>query len=106
MRKILLVIFFGLTVTKSIAQNDRQIFNFESDIRIFTVYAFFNASGFNHDWLEMHPLRVEIRAYLDSVLKDDYKLKIKAYNNRVGLNWAECGIYALHLEMAPPFNWI
>src|SRR5512133_3407488 len=105
MRKLVLIILLGLIVLKGNAQN-KQIYNFEPDIRIFIAYAFLNAGGFDHDWLKMDTMRVEIREFVDSVLQDNFKQKIKDYIKRTKLGWYECGAYALNLDNAPSFKWI
>jgi hypothetical protein len=104
MRKIFIIFFIGLIALKSIAQNT-QIYNFEPDIRIFTAYALLNVGGYDHDWLKMDTMRVEIREFLDSTLQADFKQKIKNYIKKTNLGWYECGAYALNLNNAPAFNW-
>ena len=106
MKKVILFFFIGLMISESIAQNTKQIYNFEPDIRLFTAYAFLNASGFDHDWLKMDTIRVESRRFIDSVLTDDFKQKIRKYTERTNLGWYECGAYALNLDKAPSFIWI
>ena len=69
MKRIILILFIGFIFLKSIAQDNKELFNFEPDLRIFTAYAFLNACGFNHDWLKMDTIRVLTRNYLDSILQ-------------------------------------
>jgi hypothetical protein len=54
----------------------------------------------------MHPIRVETRCHLDSVLSDTFKDSIAAYSDAKNLGWYECGAYALNLSDAPAFSWI
>ncbi|MBN1415755.1 MAG: hypothetical protein JW973_11695 [Bacteroidales bacterium] len=106
MRKYVIILLIGLIANKNMAQNNKQIYCFEPDIRIFTAYAFLNAGGFDHDWLKMDTVRVETRIFIDSILHDDFKQKITDYIKRTKLSWYECGAYVLNLDKAPTFNWI
>jgi hypothetical protein len=105
MKKCILIFVIGLIVLKGNAQ-DRLIYNFEPDIKIFTAYAFLNACGFDHDWLKMDTIRVETRKFVDSVLQDEVKQKIRDYTKRTNLDWYDCGAYALNLDDILTFNWI
>lgn len=102
-RIIFIAIIFSSILAKG--QNGKQLFTFEPDLRIFTVYAFYNAAGYNHDWLEMHPIRIDTRKYIDSVLDDSFKEKIRDFSNKIDLDWGTCAFYALNLSNAPSFNW-
>lgn len=43
-----------------------------------------NAAGYSHDWSPaMHPVRVEVREYLDSILTDDNKQKIHTFYENI-----------------------
>jgi hypothetical protein len=97
------VIIFSSVLAKG--QNGKQLFTFEPDLRIFTVYAFYNAAGYNRDWLEMHPIRIETRKYIGSVLDESFKEKIRDFSNKIDLDWGTCAFYALNLDSAPSFNW-
>ncbi len=105
MRKIFIVFIIGLITLKSVAQNT-PIYNFEPDVRIFTAYSFLNVGGYDHDWLKMDMIRVEIRKILDSTLQIDFKQEIKNYVKKTNLGWYECGAYTLNLNNAPDFKWI
>ena len=106
MKRITLIIFIGSIFFKSIAQDNKQLFNFEPDLRIFTAYAFLNACGFDHDWLKMDTIRILTRNYVDSILQNDFKQEIRNFSNRTSLAWYECGAYALNLDGAPTFKWV
>lgn len=99
---ILVIIYWELS---AIGQSEKQLFTFEPDLRIFTAYAFYNASGYDHDWLKMDSIRIETRKYIDSILQDSYKVQIQNYSSKTNLNWGECGFYALYLENAPSLKW-
>jgi len=86
--------------------NEDEFFVFEPDIRLFTSYAFMNAAGYDHDWSpEMHPVRVEVRQYLDSILNDDYKQKIHSFYERTGGgDFYSYGVYAINSKNPPDFG--
>lgn len=83
-----------------------EFFVFEPDIRLFTSYAFMNAAGYSHDWNStMHPIRVEVREYLDSILTDDYKQKIHSYYEKSGGgDFYGYGVYAIKSKNPPDFG--
>ena len=87
---------------------EKDFFIFEPDIRLFTSYSFMNAAGYDSDWNDtMHPIRIEIRNYLDSVLTDDYKNKINEYYNKLGGDdFGRYGAYALNSKFPPEFGLI
>jgi hypothetical protein len=89
-------------------KNGKEFFVFEPDIRLFTSYAFMNAAGYNHDWNDtMHPIRIEIRHYLDSVLTAEYKNEIHDYYQKLGGgNFYRYGTYALNSKFPPDFGLI
>lgn len=89
-------------------KDEKEFFVFKPDIRLFTSYAFMNAAGYNHDWNDsMHPIRVEIRNYLDSILSDDYKKEINGYYKKLGGgNFYGYGAYALNSKYPPDFGLI
>jgi hypothetical protein len=105
MRKVFIICLIGLIAFKSKSQNN-LIYNFEPDIRIFTAYTFLNVGGFDHDWLKMDTMRVELRDFLDSTLQPEYKKEIKDYVKKTNLGWYECGAYSLNLDGAPTFKWV
>jgi len=86
--------------------NEDEFFVFEPDIRLFTSYAFMNAAGYDHDWNpSMHPIRVEVRQYLDSILTDDYKKAIhKYYEKYGGGDFYGYGVYAINSRNPPDFG--
>jgi len=85
-----------------------NFFVFEPDIRLFTSYAFMNAAGYSHDWnATMHPIRTEVRAYLDSILTDDYKKEIGNYYEKLGGgDFYGYGVYAINSKYPPNFGLI
>ena len=69
---ILLILLPILSCSEGEKKNGKEFFVFEPDIRLFISYAFMNAAGFNHDWNDtMHPIRLEVRNYLDEVATDE-----------------------------------
>lgn len=109
MKKQVILFILSIILSSCISQSkkiEKDFFCFEPDIRLFTSYAFINAAGYNHDWNEvMHPMRVEVRHYLDSILPDDYKDKIKTYYKKSGGgNFHGYGVYALNSAYPPDFG--
>jgi hypothetical protein len=94
--------FFLISCSKS---NNQNPFSFDSDVRVFTAFAFLNQSGFDHDWLKMDTMRIVVRKYVDSILLDDFKNEIQEFTKRTNLGWYECAAYALNLDGAPSFKW-
>lgn len=89
-------------------KSEDDFFVFEPDIRLFTSYAFMNAAGYGHDWnATMHPVRVEIREYLDSILTEDYKNGIRKYYEKFGGgDFYGYGVYAINSKNPPDFGLI
>jgi len=109
MRRITILSLTGLVLiscsTNSITEN-HEFFIFEPDIRLFTAYAFMNAAGFSHDWNDtMHPMRIEIREYFDSILTTEYKTRINTYYKKLGGgDFYGYGAYALNSDFPPDFG--
>jgi len=105
---ILLFFFLLISCSTENKKIDKEFFVFEPDIRLFTSYAFMNAAGFDSDWNDtMHPIRIEIRNYLDSVLTDDYKKEINDYYKKFGGgDFYGYGAYALNSKFPPDFGLI
>lgn len=57
---IIIIFFYSICYSE-----EKSIYNFDANENLFTAYAFMNAAGYNHDWSEMHQIRIEIRDYLD-----------------------------------------
>lgn len=111
MKKQAIVLLNLILLTSCLSQdkkNEREFFIFKPDIRLFTSYAFMNAAGYNHDWNDsMHPIRIEIRNYLDSILPNDYKKEINDYYNKLGGgDFYGYGAYALNSKNPPEFGLI
>ena len=88
MNKITFIVILSILLV-SCANEQRkskdEFFVFKPDIRLFTSYVFMNASGYGHDWnATMHPVRTEVREYLDSIMTDDYKNEIRQYYEKFG----------------------
>ncbi|MFN8256484.1 MAG: DUF4932 domain-containing protein [Bacteroidales bacterium] len=111
MKKIIILTMLTLILftcaNKNIKDED-NFFVFEPDIRLFTSYAFMNAAGYNHDWNPtMHPIRAEVRDYLDSILTDDYKKEIGEYYSKLGGgDFYGYGVYAINSNYPPDFGLI
>ena len=104
MKKIFVLIAGVFLMSCSSQTVKKEFFIFEPDERLFASYAFMNAAGFDFDWHEAHPVRTEIRQYLDSVLTENYKIKIKEYYEKQGGgNFYAYGAYALQCNNPPDF---
>ena len=101
---LLVLLMFSCKINQGKGEN--EFFVFEPDLRLFTSYAFMNAAGYSHDWNStMHPIRVEVREYLDSVLTDDYKQEIHSYYEKLGGgDFYGYGVYAINSNMPPDFG--
>lgn len=109
MKKIIILILTGIlmscSVNKEIATTNPDFFVFEPDVRLFTSYAFMNAAGFDFDYAEKHPIRVEVRNYLDSVLTKEYKAKInRFYKEHDEGDFFAYGVYAMNCSSPPVFT--
>ncbi len=82
-----------------------DLFEFESDVRLFTAYAFINACGYDFDYSDMHDIRLQTRNHLDSVLTVDFKQRIRNFYESTGLDWTECAEYAVNLTTDGKFHW-
>lgn len=106
--KLPLLLFAILLVFASCRQEQESsgFFNFKADQRLFASFCFMNAAGFDHDWLDnMHPVRDEVRAFLDSILTEEYISEIEEYyNEHGGGNFYAYGASVLHLGNPPEFN--
>lgn len=75
------------------------LYSFKADKRIFMSYAFINAGGYDFDHAEYHPMRREIRTYLETTLSQETKGRIGRFMDKTGLNWTDCAEYAVYLSM-------
>ena len=81
-----------------------ELFDFEPDIRLFLVFAFMNAAGYDFDYAkEFDPLRQEIRHHIKNGLEDDFKNRIAEYFSQKLKDYDHMGwgAFALYLS-APP----
>jgi len=103
---LILFLMFSCRNTKENIQD--EFFVFEPDIRLFTSYAFMNAAGYDHDWNpKMHPIRFEVREYLDSILAEEYKNDIhKYYEKYGGGDFYGYGVYAINSKNPPDLGLI
>lgn len=103
-----LLLLFLYIFAKAQQIKDDNFFVFEPDIRLFTSYAFMNAAGYDHDWNPtMHPIRIEVRHYLDSILPGEYKQEIHQYYDKLGGgNFYDYGVYAINSNFPPAFGLI
>ncbi len=85
---------------------DDEFFDFQSDVRLFTAYAFMNAAGNDAEWRKagMHPLRLAVREELKGRLEPAFRKKIEDFNNGHGGSWTLYGSYALLTEGPPDFR--
>jgi hypothetical protein len=67
-----------------------------------------NAAGYNHEWnSSMHPIRVEIRHYLDSILPENYKNEIRRFYEKAGGgDFYRYGVYAINSQYPPDFKFL
>jgi len=109
MKKIITLAMLTLILFACASKNktvEDDFFVFEPDIRLFTSYSFMNAAGYNHDWKPtMHPIRTEIRNYLDSILPESYKNEIRQYFEKCGGgDFYAYGVYAINSNTPPNFG--
>jgi hypothetical protein len=96
---IIVVFFYGICYSE-----ENSIYCFDANENLFTAYAFMNAAGFDHDWSEMHQIRIEIRDYLDKNLCNELRAKMNDFYNKHGSgDFSSYGIYALLLFEPPEF---
>ena len=97
-----------LSCSNEQGKSEDEFFVFDPDIRLFTSYAFMNAAGYSHDWnATMHPIRVEVRHYLDSILPESYKNEIRQYYEKFGGgDFYGYGVYAINSKNPPDFGLI
>ncbi len=67
-------------------QTSHPLFDFSSDIRIFTAYAMMNAAGSGGEWHKgaMYPIRSELRADLAARLDTNFRNRIREFNRSHG----------------------
>ncbi len=111
MKKQIIVAIVAMLIsscTNEHGRDNNEFFVFEPDIRLFTSYAFMNAAGYNHEWnATMHPIRIEVREYLDPILTDDYRQQIhKYYEKAGGGDFYAYGVYAINSKNPPDFGLI
>ena len=83
---------------------ENSIYCFDANENLFLAYAFMNAAGYDHDWSQMHQIRVEIRDYLDKNLCRDLRAKMNDFYKQHGSGgFSSYGIYALLLSESPEF---
>lgn len=84
-----------------------SLFDFKADKRLFISFAFMNAAGNDAEWNKdgMHPVRVEVRKYLNEKLDSAFRSTIRNYvfsNHLEGWsNWASFGLMS---DGTPEFN--
>jgi len=100
----LFLLLFLLLLFRCSSENN-SIYQFDANENLFTAYAFMNAAGYDHDWSEMSPIRVEIRDYLDNNLSGDFKKIASDFFVQHGSGgFSAYGTYALLLSEAPEFR--
>ncbi len=67
-------------------QRNDSLFDFTSDVRIFTAYAMLNAAGGTGEWRRagMHPIRSELRADLAGKLTPAFQRRLRNFNRSHG----------------------
>lgn len=103
-----LVLLFWFSCIKLLGQEkEESLFSFEPDIRVFTLHAFMNIAGFDHEWRKtgMDSLRIEIRDTLNSVLPPDLIERMKSYRSETNNHgWAGWAIYGLASNGYPDYD--
>ncbi len=87
------------------ASSPEDQFSFAADERLFAIYAFINAAGYDRELREegMHPIRSEIRNELQSRLKAPLKEKVELVYRAHGNRFRNYGAFALLLSPPPEF---
>ncbi|RQV93023.1 MAG: hypothetical protein EH224_13555 [Calditrichaeota bacterium] len=104
MKRLLILISILTFLTQGFGQRN-DLFEFESDVRLFTAYAFINACGYDFDYDVKHYIRVQTRNHIDSVLSIEFKQRIRKFYKATGLDWTECAEYAINLSSDGEFYW-
>ena len=106
MKPIFLVaaIIAGLLASSSSRAFGSGFFSFEPDERLFTVYAFMNVSGYDHDYEEPHAIRKAIKEHLRGSLPDTSVARYRAFYKSYGGHFSGFGTYALLLGAPPKFS--
>ena len=106
--KFPLLLFFIAVAPEIYGQRqDEGLFSFEPDARIFTLHAFMNMAGFDHEWRKagMDTLRVEIRETLKARLTPNLIQRMKKYrNDSQNHSWAGWARYGLVTDGCPNFE--
>lgn len=103
------ILVFTLWFASAYAQEqpkDSSFFNFDSDVRLFTAYAFMNAAGNDAEWRKtgMHPIRLAVREELKGRLDSAFQKRIEDFNNSHGGSWTIYGDYSLITNGPPDFR--
>jgi hypothetical protein len=103
------ILLLSAIITQSIHAQSQAIslFNFEPDVRVFTLHAFMNMAGVDGEWRKegMHPLRIEICEKLKKTLDTAFIAKINSYTKRTeNYGWAGWARYALLTSGPPDFK--
>jgi hypothetical protein len=107
MRTINLILICLFCSVGGQAQNpDDNFFDFNTDVRLFTAYAFMNAAGNDAEWRKagMHPIRIAVREELKGRLDSVSQKKIEDFNSSHGGSWTIYGGYALITNGPPDFH--
>lgn len=80
MKKILICIL----IFYSHIQSQNSFFDFTVDERLFLSFAFMNAAGNDGEWNSdgMHPIRIEVRKYLDETLGSTFRKEITNFTKQ------------------------
>ena len=104
--KALTILFFICQFVQAQQTND-SLFNYKADVRLFTVYAFMNSAGYNHEWRQagMHPIRIALRKDLEGILDSTFLKKITDFRSGHDQgSWVAYGTYAFITSGPPEFQ--
>lgn len=84
---VVLVLSVSVPAMAQVAgQHGNNLFDFTTDVRVFTAYAMMNAAGGSGEWRRagMHPIRSELRADLAGKLGPAFQRKLRNFNQSHG----------------------
>lgn len=102
-------VFLALIICSVFGYQKKQpeLFVFDPDERLFTVFAFMNAAGFDGEWRKagMHPIRKEISEYVKAKLDSNFQKKIREFHfSHDQGSWTGYVPYALLTNKPPDFE--
>jgi hypothetical protein len=105
--KTIILLFSSVSILLCQQSSDGGLhFDFTSDVRLFTAYAFMNAAGNDAEWRPagMHPLRIAVRKELGGRLDSTFLKRIRDFHFSHGGSWSVYGFFALITSGPPDFQ--